>query len=1274
MHTQEQYADQVALITHKVGTQEIPLKCSVSSDLTTYKLPGCLLDTSENHPLQTVQDSNGNPMIFSVMKGKSNLSLIRHIEESAGTEDKPTNFGWLVVNLTPTIEARIKTFTVSQNRKGDINIAIAMGDDEKQTIYISEPLSNDVKQASDWNEINWITRGDDKEHQITNLYLGTNDDGKGAPLLIAATNDDEGADRAQHYKVETDPNSSSGLWKHFAIPEDTQEILSMVVGSTSRGRGVYTLYRSAGKLRTAFNSLPDRHGQSHQIGIFTPEDAYCLASLPGGKYGFTDLFIGGKRVNQLPSKFQSSRYKQEDYLIPVPFETTEGKIKELIVRDDDHNIAIWFLDEHKNLYYTSKVKEPYTIQEELTVWDPNQPIEAFEYATSEEEEVRLFTMDNSNESIPWETALVIQKGAEKLAPIRNRSLRTNMILLKANENELLQMVQSPEDKLWSSNPIPLPDDGKIREADAYVVNLNLINEDGSTFYPKSDELRPGGSDKKKIKFNLSASALIDLEINGLGVTVSSEKSVPVGPDDFGNIRIVCKTDSMASVFLYLDGDGLQKRMIINPGQKVQDELKKVKNANDLLNAKTSDGSDLVDKEHLRNTGAAIKYIGKIHEVTEELPKSGSFSTNYLNDEKQAQHEAFSLSFKPEEGLKSYSGDEALQHMNQCIAEDAPHLFSTNDLRKTALSNSLYDLENVTDDWFWNAFKKTAGDVIAWCKTKLKEAFDCIIKAAEGVWQIAVKIAGEVFRFTVNCLKQAYEALDWLLKHTLGIDISKLIKWIGAFFDWKDILNTQKAMVIGINHVIEHSKTKIATAKDELSDFLKTGTDYFKDIRNQIKDDDIIKQSFQEQMDKQESSADPKVKKGLALSMGGAGGGYANHLIQSSGLIQDKKVMGFESHLTSHLDLSGTAGQDSPEQKIAKFFETQVKEHLNTTSDIAKRFVEDFLEIFEKGKSFDEILTLLLSSTAIGMLETSNNIITGIMELVDIVISIIQSILNKPINIPFLTPLWESLTDEKLTFLNAIALIFAIPTTFIYKLLKGKAPYPNGVDELEKMSNAEFVGYFQKIQASDLSDDDLVSDNDMPMVIKIYHWTGDLFNAIAQHFKASLETALGLADMTLPGAISAPFNFIAIASTVPLGKWTKANLLGWVPSWVSLIFTIYKVVSSTFPPQIGAVLKILIMGIIKFVLQTCYSIHKLASSIKDPVQIGHQIAKLFANSASSLGWLFSGTAGLFTHDGQVSSATKLACIGISGTSFTFGAFINVLDSGTQIITDNIAVTD
>ena len=91
-----------------------------------------------------------------------------------------------------------------------------------------------------------------------------------------------------------------------------------------------------------------------------------------------------------------------------------------------------------------------------------------------------------------------------------------------------------------------------------------------------------------------------------------------------------------------------------------------------------------------------------------------------------------------------------------------------------------------------------------------------------------------------------------------------------------------------------------------------------------------------------------------------------------------------------------------------------------------------------------------------------DLIKLVLKLAQTMISGLVGLLQHPLNIPILSPIYKLITDGgTLTFLDLACLIAAVPATIIYKLVMEKTPFPDD-DFTNRLINAPDFASLQKI--------------------------------------------------------------------------------------------------------------------------------------------------------------------------------------------------------------------
>jgi hypothetical protein len=82
---------------------------------------------------------------------------------------------------------------------------------------------------------------------------------------------------------------------------------------------------------------------------------------------------------------------------------------------------------------------------------------------------------------------------------------------------------------------------------------------------------------------------------------------------------------------------------------------------------------------------------------------------------------------------------------------------------------------------------------------------------------------------------------------------------------------------------------------------------------------------------------------------------------------------------------------------------------------------------------------IASDLAMALIDAAEKIVTGLIQFIEDLITLMQKGLNTPIEIPFFSAFYKSIAGNDLTILDAVMLVLAVPTTIIYKIATNQAP-------------------------------------------------------------------------------------------------------------------------------------------------------------------------------------------------------------------------------------------
>jgi hypothetical protein len=247
-----------------------------------------------------IRDSNDQPISFSIDTD--------HVF-AVTARDEQSESGWRKTEVPLPIagEAKAQAFAVSQNKSGDIRIALAVGEKagSPSRLFIAGPFSPDPNET-DWSRLRpvWTPRMIQKRDvTITRIIMGTDDDYQGPPLIIVATTERAGK-TPKHYRISSDPNDDDVEW--FPKLEGADEIYDIRVGALPQARGAYSLYRVGNEYSLEFEGVPDpEYDVSFLTSLNVPPGALTLSPQINDE-GYTDLYVKGNGEYLFTADNQSS--------------------------------------------------------------------------------------------------------------------------------------------------------------------------------------------------------------------------------------------------------------------------------------------------------------------------------------------------------------------------------------------------------------------------------------------------------------------------------------------------------------------------------------------------------------------------------------------------------------------------------------------------------------------------------------------------------------------------------------------------------------------------------------------------------------------------------------------------------------------------------------------------------------------------------------------------------------------------------------------------------
>jgi len=1032
--------------------------------------------------IAAVQDSAGDPIIFSIGSDRRHYAIMR---EAGGKT------GWRQIDLTASLGSRkAQAFGVSQDRSGEIYLAVALekAEDPKYSeLYITPALSNDPSRT-DWGNLGsrWIYRPYASGLvTIKQVLMGTNDDKKGSPEIIVAT---EEMDRGvQHYRINSNPKAGDWFWETYPLPENATEIVEMALGNHRLGRGVYTLFRRVDGLALEFTTFKDPvYKTTYNVNMEVPPNATSLSVVPDDR-GFSDLYVGGDGLYVFRARAQKS---------PARYETIIGAkdakgISDIIARRDGERISLWLIRGERLLYLSGKVGD-----------QPN-----------------------------WTPVIPLRAGVGLMAPLRNWQKMANEITVVGLDNSLSYLWQDPDTSLWKESDIPLYDTKELLTFNCYITHVSLTYPDGR---PVIDQ-----------PVSVTASEWTHAEVNGSNHTLDPYTPVEVRTDVQGNVTIINKVSSISTPRFYLSAELLEGEVEANPASKVEDGLKSIKSGEDLMNARTSDGSPLLDKSIGREKAdAAAGAIQQLTTLSDSLPRGGAGSRARLRLKSSQRGQGGPREIH--ECVADFRSKPTAYSWGMSFSEDAVTYHSPEAFRMMRAQAPGVDAGVVGAPMLrgWgDAISVWIGDIIEALEKGLEKAFKFVVNVFESAAEFIIDLGTRVVKFVVETAEQVFRVINWLLKETLGIDLEKVIEWLGFIFNWGDMVKTHDVFVNVANQFMKYGSVKIGEAEKRVSSF-------FEDMKRQarklgpIQDGDKGLKSEQDRLTEERS---PKARDAAGF-VNTPSGNWANYQMLHGGVLEGMSGSSISSPFSGAIE------------GFTAFYNDVLQPTMTSIGDTLETLAGDIARAFEDGSlTANDIIRQLGADVVVGLIDAFQKIAVGMMKLMRDLLDSITRMLSKEIHIPFLSALYERVVGRPLSILSGFSLLVAIPSTVLYKIISGHAPFEGGAERLDTAGYDEIIQMLHGgplMRASEAGREAASRGEGLlratvSTAAAIYsHVGGAVFGIIG-----IISTVIGLLDIgtegkTVPPSVKIVLGVIGLAASFPVAD--KPGIMLEIGRWITHI--------------------------------------------------------------------------------------------------------------------------
>lgn len=580
--------------------------------------------------------------------------------------------------------------------------------------------------------------------------------------------------------------------------------------------------------------------------------------------------------------------------------------------------------------------------------------------------------------------------------------------------ELTRFWQSPTSGQWFEEPVKLArTDNQMVPVATHALELTVLNEDG---LPQAS-----------VPISIQASSLVTLFVNGRSYRASQVDRVAATTGPGGKVVIQQQANALAAITLYVETPATLagQPLVIEPNLQLQDKLAAL-TVEEIKDAKDAKGNYLLPPEY--RTDEYARSLQQINQAAMQIAgqdENGSGKVNYLTVSRRAggQRDRRRLNLAALEGT-AWEID---------FTSGFPTYRTTTLDQVAAWKSSRLEAMGVGGflglDWgdAWEGFKNGA-------KAIVDGIVRIVVEVVEGVGRVLFEIGGKVFEAIVEFAQQAFDFVQGVW-NWLKVKLEQLFEWLAFLFNIQDMVRTAEAIRHSSEVVLDFTIAGVQAMKQTIMD----GFDTMKQELQQTVD------SFVDMMNNQN---DPSF------------GAYsARHAPTDDQLYQTEHnpfADGYEQNVENARENAQNFTALLTQSAVADPLESL----LNMLLDLSNNFqFGDGKAAFDEATAYftsigdnpNNAVNLLVSGivktlegVALFALDAAKGVVGVMMDLIVEVVEAFKLVLFTEWEIPVLSQLYQLFTGKTLSIrpIDIPCYITAVPATLAYKLVAGRAPFPD----------------------------------------------------------------------------------------------------------------------------------------------------------------------------------------------------------------------------------------
>jgi hypothetical protein len=531
-----------------------------------------------------------------------------------------------------------------------------------------------------------------------------------------------------------------------------------------------------------------------------------------------------------------------------------------------------------------------------------------------------------------------------------------------------------------------------------------------------------------VALDITASEWTYVTVNGLVYSLDHDTPAQIVTDQLGSVTIIALASDIAPPILHVQSKAFDKTVNIYANGKIQAGLQQIQSGTDLKNARGANGP-VVDPATSQDTLDGV--AGNLTQLT-------GATGQYVKGTRPAG----TMFVAVEDGIK-HTGALNLAHVPSNFAvgmtlsngtwqaHPSPALLAS--AAVPMLGGVFGDIETFVGDalhWLEHAFSDGI-KLIEKGVTFLKDGVSFVIQKVEEGLMFVLDLAGKAFKIVLKTLGAVFKALNWILK-LIGIDLSKILAWLGHLFGWDDIWKAHKILASVMRSGLDCASSK---AVNEIESWRAKVKAELSGVGDKVKHLILPPATANAQPRQQMIAA---AKQPEAVSAHTPQAKFTAYQIQHGGMLS--------GDATGPSKLAAASGDP-----VRAFMSDVVEPAISKILADLEKAADDLYQAFADPSHTMQHLADLLGDLVDLVVDTVLTIVDGTLALVEKLIGAMRSALEDDIDLPFISDFYDFITDllgddEQLTVINGVALLLAIPVVEICKIA-GRSPFDGAEDTM-----------------------------------------------------------------------------------------------------------------------------------------------------------------------------------------------------------------------------------